>query len=287
VRYSEQMVRWIGVLAHRAELTEQMRGNAIEQSRRAMAQELVAVVAHDVRNYLAPIELRVEVLRSLATRNQRSEELLREVDFISKAVGQMRTLVSDLLDVTRLDHGMFRIDPGVVDLAALVETSARALSRPGTRVDVRVQSTGRIIVFADATRLTQCLDNLIVNAIEKSPRDGTVTILITTDTEAEGERARVQIIDEGPGVPPELLPRIFERFSTSKGREGGLGLGLFLAKRIAELHGGDVTVESSPGSGARFTLALPCQLQSDEARPPLSKGANGGRASRDEVRSAS
>ena len=78
----------------------------------------------------------------------------------------------------------------------------------------------------------------------------------------DGEYARVEIIDEGPGVSPEMLPRIFERHQTSK---GGLGLGLFLAKRIAELHGGDLLVDSAPGRGARFTLLLPCRVEPDKS----------------------
>jgi len=141
-----------------------------------------------------------------------------------------------------------------------VGESANALARPDIHVDVRLQSTGQVLVLADATRVRQCIDNLIVNAIEQSPEGGTVTVVIATETREKGEYARVEVIDEGPGVRPEVLPEIFERHTTSKATTGGLGLGLFLAKRIAELHGGDLSVESKPGSGARFTLSLPCQL---------------------------
>lgn len=95
---------------------------------------------------------------------------------------------------------------------------------------------------------------------------------IATETVKDGEHARIQVIDEGPGVPPEILPRIFERHTTSKTQGGGLGLGLFLAKRIAELRGGELSVESKPGEGARFTLCLPCQLQAVE-RGDASDGA--------------
>jgi two-component system, OmpR family, sensor kinase len=264
VRYAETLVRWIGVLAHRAELAEEMRRNSMEQSRRAAADELIAVVAHDVRNYLAPIELRLRAVRGMATRDAKLQPMLAEIERIFKAVGQLRTLVGDLLDVARLDQGLFRIDPALLDLPELAEESARSLSRPAVNIDVRVQSTGKILVLADAARIRQCIDNLIVNAVEQSPEGGTVTVLIATETQDEGEYAHVQVIDEGPGVPPEILPRIFDRHITSKARGGGLGLGLFLAKRIAELHGGEISVESNPGNGARFTLRLPCQLQGSE-----------------------
>jgi two-component system, OmpR family, sensor kinase len=267
VHSAETLVRWTGLLAQRAELAEEMRRNTIEQSRRATADELVAVVAHDVRNYLTPIELRLQTVKLMATRNLPQESTLAEIENIFKSVRQLRTLVTDLLDVARLDHGLFRIEPDQLDLVSLIEESARALARPRAKVEVRVQSTGMILVLADAGRLRQCIDNLIANALEQSPDGGTVTIAIGTEKLTNGEHAHVQVIDEGPGVPPEILPRIFERHTTTtgKGRIGGLGLGLFLAKRIADLHGGDLTVESRPGRGARFTLSLPCELRPDES----------------------
>jgi signal transduction histidine kinase len=120
--------------------------------------------------------------------------------------------------------------------------------------------------MADGARVRQCIDNLIANAIEKSPEGGTVTITIASETVKDGEFARIQVSDEGPGVSPEILPRIFERHATTKGQGGGLGLGLFLAKRIAQLHGGELSVESKPGEGARFMLSLPCQLEAVERK---------------------
>ncbi len=260
VERAETLVRWTGVLAHRAELAEEMRRNSMEQSRRAVADELVAVVAHDVRNYLAPIELRLHAVRMMAARDSGSEALLAEIETIFKSVAQLRTLVGHLLDVTRLDQGLFRMDPVLLDLVDLVQESARALARPQTRVDVRLQSTGQILVVADAVRLRQCIDNLIANAVEQSPQGGAVTVTMATQTQNDREYALVQVIDEGPGVPAEILPHIFERHTTSRAGSGGLGLGLFLAKRIAELHGGQLSVESKPGQGARFMLSLPCHL---------------------------
>lgn len=264
VRWAERIVRWTGLLAHRAELAEEMRRNSIEQSRRATADELVEIVAHDLRNYLAPVEMRLQTLRLLATREPHSNALLPEMDRIFSSMRRLRTLVSDLLDVARLDHGLFRIQPALLDIVSLIQESARALETPRANIKVRVQSMGRILLVADEARVRQCIDNLIANAIEKSPEGGTVTVVIGTETVNDSEYARIQVIDEGPGVSPDILPRIFERHATSKVQGGGLGLGLFLAKRIAEVHGGELSVESKPGEGARFMLSLPCQLQAAE-----------------------
>lgn len=267
VRYAEGMAQWIGILAHRAELAEETRRNAVEHSRRAMAEELVAVVAHDLRNHLTPIELRLEVLRRLSTRAGRAEELAAEIAQISRSLGQLRSLISDLLDVARLDHGLFRVDLTPVDLIRLVQESAQALTRPDRVIDVREQITDRVMLLGDEGRLRQCLENLIVNAIDQSPPGSTVTVLIASEKRTAGEYARVTVMDEGPGVAPEILPRIFERHATTKARGGGLGLGLFLAKRIAELHGGELTVESPPGRGAKFEFSVPCYFSDALAGP--------------------
>ena len=129
--------------------------------------------------------------------------MLAEIERTCNSVQQLRALVSDLLDVARLDHGLFRIEPALLDVVSLVEDSARALETPRVIIQVHVQSTGRMLILADAARLRQCVDNLIANAIE-------------------------------------------------------------LAKRIAELHGGELSVESKAGRGARFMLSLPCRLEVGE-----------------------
>ena len=261
LQYAEAMAQWIGILGHRAELAEESRRNAAEHSRRAVAEELIAVVAHDLRNHLTPIEMRLELLRRMSVRDGLAQPFIGEIGHVSRSLSQLRTLVSDLLDVARLDHGLFQVDLTSVDLMALIEESVQALSRPDRTIDVRVQASHRVLLLADGVRLRQCLDNLIVNAIDQSPPGSTVTILIASERREDGEYARVAVMDEGPGVAPEILPRIFERHATTKARGGGLGLGLFLAKRIAELHGGELTVDSAPVRGARFNLALPCHLQ--------------------------
>jgi signal transduction histidine kinase len=91
--------------------------------------------------------------------------------------------------------------------------------------------------------------------------------IATISPKVSGYVAKVDVVDEGPGIPPDVLPHVFERFVTGTGSQGGLGLGLYLAKRIARVHGGDLTVESAPGKGARFMLTLPSSPGSGAARP--------------------
>src|SRR5690606_22567364 len=167
----------------------------------------------------------------------------------------------DLLDAARIEYGVFRVNPAPTDLAALLRETVRGIARPGVNMDVRVQAMGNVVVLAEAGRLRQCLENLLSNAIEQSPEGGTVSVILSTETREDGEHARIDVIDEGPGVPSEILPRIFDRLATGKAHAGGLGLGLYLAKRIAELHSGELSVDSSPGKGARFRLTIPCRLE--------------------------
>ena len=109
--------------------------------------------------------------------------------------------------------------------------------------------------------------------MQKSPDAAAVSIFAVREPEAgHPPRLRVEIVDEGPGIPPEVLPHVFERYYSGRRREGGLGIGLYLAKRIALLHGGDLSVESAPGKGARFTLLLPCA--ESEAAPPSAPPAS-------------
>lgn len=256
-RMAETVGRWVGVVVHRAELVEEISRNAVEQGRRAGAEELVTILAHDLRNYLGPLGLRLQVLRLRAERDRRTEELT-DLEVIRRSVNRLEGLVSDILDVARIDQGVFRLQPAEVDLAALAADVVSMFTTPQHPVNASIEQGDKILVVGDSARLRQCLENLIVNAIQKSPADAAVTVFVKLERQADGKSwARVEVLDQGPGIPNEVLPHIFERFYTGKRREGGLGLGLYLAKRIASVHGGDLTAASPPGKGASFTLLLP------------------------------
>jgi signal transduction histidine kinase len=261
-RFLEMVGHWVGIVAHRAELAEAIGRNAVEQGRRAAAEELVTVLAHDLRNYLSPLGMRLELLAVRAKRDGRADDA-RDVESARRSVTRLGGLVSDILDVARIDQGMFQMEPERVDVGALVQETISLLATPEHPVLLRVQDSGPITVAADAGRLRQCLENIVSNAIQKSPANAAVTVFVSRNR----QRVNVDVIDEGPGIPADILPHVFERFVSGSRREGGLGLGLYLAKRIAAVHGGDLTVESPPGKGARFTLTLPVAAESGAARP--------------------
>ncbi len=258
-RFAESVAHWAGIVAHRAELAEQIGRNAAAQARRSAAEELVTILAHDLRNLLGPLGLRLEVLRARAKGPQREEDR-RDIDASARTLDRLAALVSDLLDVARIDQGVFQVQPKLVDLGALVADVAGVFDTPQHPVLVRVQDGDPIPVPADASRLRQCLENLIANATQQSPAAAAVSIFVKRGKrERIGDAALVEVIDEGPGIPHDILPRVFDRYAAKAGR-GGLGLGLYLAERIAAVHGGELSVQSQPGKGTRFTLTLPTSI---------------------------
>jgi signal transduction histidine kinase len=257
VRFAEAVARWMSAVAHRAELVEEISRNAAEQGRRAGAEELVTVLAHDLRNLAAPIDLSLHVLRRRAERDERRDDV-GDIATAQRALGRLRGLTSDILDVARIERGLFHGTLEPLDLVALTQDIAKTLTSPSQPVQVRVRATKELVVAADAARLRQCLENLVANAIQQSPKDAGVDVLLSHETRDTGMWAIVEVIDQGPGVPSHLIPHIFDRFVSGRLREGGLGLGLHLAKEIAAMHGGELTVDRSARRGARFILTLPC-----------------------------
>jgi two-component system, OmpR family, sensor kinase len=170
-------------------------------------------------------------------------------------------LVSEILDVARIDQGVFQLFPEPVDLALLVRDTVGMLSTPERPIALTVQEGAPIVVRADPGRLRQCLENVIANALQKSPAKTPVSVFVTSRV----RDARVDVQDQGPGIPEDILPHVFDRFVSGTRQQGGLGLGLYLAKRIAAIHGGDLTAESPPGQGARFMLTLPLPAGSASA----------------------
>jgi signal transduction histidine kinase len=254
-RFAEAIVRWVGLVAHRAELVQDIARTATEQGRRAVAEELVTVLAHDLRNYISPIELRLRLLNRRAESDGRDADL-RDAGLALRAVGRLSAMVTDILDVSRLDEGILPVNVEEVELGPLLEEVARAMSTPDHTIELTI--VDEVTLSGDPRRLRQCIENLLSNAVKHSPETAPVKMTVRREQHERGERARVDVTDKGPGVPPEILPRLFERFVTGEARRGGTGLGLYLAHRIAVMHGGELNVASTLGEGTCMSLLLPC-----------------------------
>jgi two-component system, OmpR family, sensor kinase len=251
--FAEFVARWVGMVARHAELVQEITRNAVEQGRRAVAEELITVLAHDLRNYLSPIAARLQLIRGRAERDRREPDV-READKAIRGVDRLSRLISDLLDVGRLDQGIFNVDIQPVDLGSLAQEVGRAFSTP--EHEIIANAMVDVVVAGDARRIQQCVENLIANAVQHSPHGAAVNVTVSLDRRDDHSCGLLEVRNEGPGIPVEIMPRLFERFAPGPGSQG-LGLGLYLARRIAAAHRGELDVESRPGKGATFRLRLP------------------------------
>jgi signal transduction histidine kinase len=229
--------------------------------------EFVAILSHELRNPLAPI---VTALQLMALKGEAAFATERMV--IDRQVQHLLRLVDDLLDVSRITRGKLELKRRPVELSTLVERAAELaiplIEQRGQELAIEVGEG--MVVDADPQRLTQVLANLLTNAAKNSPEGGRIVISGLRRDDA----IELAVEDEGIGIEPSMLPQLFDLFvqgPQTLGREkGGLGLGLTIVKRLTELHGGTVQVESAGlGKGARFTVSLPAAMVSPAPPPAL------------------
>jgi signal transduction histidine kinase len=229
----------------------------VEELRRlsALRADFVSLVSHELRTPMA------SVIGSARTLQQRWRELSPEqresfLELIAGETNRLATLIADVLDTSRIEAGTFSFRFGDVDLGELVRDSVATAELATDEVSVRAEVRDPLPrVRGDVERLRQVLTNLIDNAIKYSPAGGEVEVRAY----AEDGHVHVDVRDEGPGVPHEDRRLIFEKFGrvTSGNTRPGTGLGLFIARSIAEAHGGTLDVHSVPQHGATFTLSVP------------------------------
>jgi signal transduction histidine kinase len=248
------VARWVGTVAHRAEAVEGLARQAEEQGRRAAAEELVTVVAHDLRNYLAPVHGRVQILKARAAREGRAADV-RDAEAAERSMKRLVRLVSDLLDIGRIGQGLFQLDRLPLDVVAVVREVIDALALPDRPVVLRAPD--ELLLDGDPVRLRQAFDNVISNAQKHTAPGLEIAVDVELRDAPHGCTAAVTVSNPGAGIEPALAARVFTRFARDE-RSEGLGLGLYLAREIALAHGGDLTLESAPGRGARFEFRLPC-----------------------------
>lgn len=253
LRFLQAVARWVGMVAHRVELVQELTKLAVKQARRKAAEELITVLAHDMANHLLPLQARIQLIQRRAARKQEPEDL-RDATGAAASLRSLTRLINDLLDVGRLDQGLFTLRPQPVDLTGLVRELAATASTPER--PVHFDAPEELVTVADPDRVRQVLENLVANALKHSPPGRPVDIGVRTQPRAEGPCVRVTVSDQGPGIPAEQVPTLFERFTRGPGSTG-LGIGLYLARRIAEAHGGTLEVVSTSSAGTRFELTLP------------------------------
>jgi PAS domain S-box-containing protein len=246
------------VLETNRDITERKLAEQALQEANRRKDEFLAMLAHELRNPLAPIRNAIEVLRRTGP-PEPNQRWAREV--LERQVAQLTRLVDDLLDVSRITRGKIGLRKEIVDLGEIVEQAVE-ISNPlihSRRHTLSVAPVpGSVRIEGDRARLIQVISNLLNNAAKYTPEGG----LIQVEIEAGPQEATVRVRDNGTGISAELLPHIFEPFrqadETLARSQGGLGVGLTLVQRLAELHGGRAEARSGGiGQGSEFTVVLP------------------------------
>jgi signal transduction histidine kinase/ActR/RegA family two-component response regulator len=221
--------------------------------------EFLAMLAHELRNPLAPIRNAVEIMRAVGSTDDR---INKGSDTISRQVQHLVRLVDDLLDVSRVTQGKVLLQREALELTEVISRGID-LARPliearHHKLEVTLPPLGELIVEGDATRLAQVIGNLLDNAAKYTDEGGSIHLRATRDNELVVIRVR----DNGVGISPDLLPRVFDLFIQAERSpdraQGGLGIGLSLVKNLIELHGGTVEARSNGrGNGSEFIVRLP------------------------------
>ena len=256
-------------ITERKQLEEELRRRAEELvSADRRKDQFLAMLAHELRNPLAPIRNSVELMRR-AENLDPSFQASREM--VERQVKHLARLVDDLLDVSRITHGNIRLRKEGVDLGLILERAVES-NRPLIEArshDLTVELPPQPVrLEADPTRLEQVFSNLLNNAAKYTMPGGHIWLTATL----EGDEAVVRMQDTGIGVPPDVLGRVFEPFVQSDGSlarsEGGLGIGLTLVRSLVEMHGGSVEAHSAGlGQGSEFVVRLPARAAIPSERP--------------------
>jgi PAS domain S-box-containing protein len=252
------------------DLTEQKyRDQLLIEGRRK--DEFLAMLAHELRNPIAPIRYAAERLRGARATPERLEWARNVID---RQVDQLTRLVDDLLDISRITRGKVSLNLEPLEVDAIL---ARAVDAVRPQIEARQQDLKltrpgeRLRVQGDPTRLAQAISNLLNNAAKFTPERGQIAIAVETETDAEARRwVRIAVTDDGIGIAPGALPEMFNLFAQAEktgGSHGGLGIGLTLVRSFVEMHGGTVTGSSEgPGRGSTFVVRLPL-IEQPHARP--------------------
>jgi signal transduction histidine kinase len=254
-------VRIENFAAEQAHLAEELaRANRLKD-------EFLATLSHELRTPLSAIIGWTDLLMKGLVAPDRLE---RAVTVIHRNARVQEHLMRDLLDLSSITAGRTRLEPRAVN-AAEIATSAADTLRPAAqakRINLSVRINRSAAVWGDPDRLHQVVWNLLSNAVKFTPPQGQVVVSV----DADGAQTRIKVEDTGPGIRPEFLAHVFDRFrqddlSVTRSK-GGLGLGLAIVRHLVELHGGSVTAENGTnGTGAVFVVVLPCL----EAAPSLSR----------------
>lgn len=227
---------------------------------------LVHMIVHDLRSPLAGIRAYLDLVK-MDGAGKLDLELTQSIDAARKVAVEMTDMVSDLLDVSRLEVGKMPLELAPADMGGLV-VEAVAAAGASPRVRIRVEPPAdKLRVVCDAGVIRRVLTNLVVNAVKFTPSSGQIAVSVR----GNGSEVKVEVVDTGPGIPPEYHQKVFEKYgqveAARHGAKHSTGLGLTFCKLAVEAHGGQVGLESAAGAGSTFWIVLPVRGPVVNTRP--------------------
>jgi signal transduction histidine kinase len=236
---------------------KQTQAALLKNERLATIGQMASSIIHDLRNPLATISTAAEVLKNDGLSPERRHEM---IETQLQASHRMSAMLGEILDFS---HGSYKLNRTRQPLIRIVRrlTGGFGSRLDHLRIELELRIPEEIVIAADCERIERVFENLLVNAIEAMPDGGRIVISATENNHL----ARVDVVDDGPGVPPQIRERIFEPF-ISHGKQGGTGLGLAVARGIVEAHGGRIGLADTPERGAHFYLELPDEAAHSEWR---------------------
>ena len=230
---------------------------SVEQGKRLAAEELLTIMAHDLGNYLTPLRGRLDLIELRALREGREQDVY-DATAACHTLNLLERVISNLLDMARLNQGIFTIHPQLINLMDIVAEVVPVFTRPET--PIQVHAPLEMVLSADPDRLRQVLENLLANAVKYAPKHTPITVQVNKEGRTDGPWMLLIVRNAGPGISPESRAQFLRPYVTGV-TSMGLGLGLYLANRIAAAHSGTLTVDSPQGQGVQVTLALPMEIQ--------------------------
>jgi len=227
---------------------------------------LVHMIVHDLRSPLAGIRAYLDLVK-MDGAGKLDLELTQSIDAARKVAVEMTDMVSDLLDVSRLEVGKMPLELAPADMGGLVVEAVTAAGA-SPRVRIRVEPPAdKLRVVCDAGVIRRVLTNLVVNAVKFTPSSGQIAVSVR----GNGSEVKVEVVDTGPGIPPEYHEKVFEKYgqveAARHGAKHSTGLGLTFCKLAVEAHGGQVGLESAVGAGSTFWIVLPVRGPVVNTRP--------------------
>ncbi len=219
--------------------------------------DFIGMASHELKTPITSIKAYVQLLLTIYSKKTEDEFLLRSLSTVNKQINKLTRLITDLLDVSKMESGRLSLNSVEFDLHDLIKETVDEVQHTATQHDILYTSVGPLTIYADRDRIAQVITNFLTNAIKYSPDSDRVDVTVSTDTQA----VTIGVRDYGIGINPEEQAKVFNRFYRVEGRNeqtfSGFGIGLYVAAEIVRRHGGNVWVESEKGEGSVFYFTLP------------------------------